>query len=482
LSTAKAWHQARLRLDYTGLNELAKWLGRPVKSLIWQYDTDPFYAESPARLAWAQWFADLWERFGFQHGVHLRRIHYRLVSQDEPILDANGRPYVNHINCWSDLKSASRDARYLDLVPIDAFIDQRADEAVIYLVNSEQHAELSIDEVNEANPPSLLRVSGFLPEPPEYQFTPAKVDQRYHVEIWAEKTTVSDILVPLAQEFGLNLVMGAGDLSLTHCHQFIERVVASGRPARILYVSDFDPAGRNMPIPVARKIDFLIRRRRLELDIQLRPVALTHEQCVEHQLPRTPLKDTAHGKDRFEERFGTGATELDALEALHPGLLESILREEIERYHDTGLDDAVEEVADEFMERLERTREEILDRYDAELEAARGERHALADQCNAELDPIIEKYEAKFTENADSYNAILGTVATGMGREAPHLDEIEWPEPTEGDEDDNPLFDSTRDYVEQMDRLNEYQERPTEWKIRSDAGIAKGKRRQSCME
>ncbi len=470
---------SRLRLDYERLNALAKQLRRPVKSLIWQYDTDPFYADAPARRAWAEWFAEIWDQFEFQPGVHLRRIHYRLVSQEEPVLDINGNPYVNHVNCWSDLKSASRDARYLDFVPIDSFVDQRADEAVVHLDGSGSDTDLSVDEVSEASAPSFMRVHSWMPDPPDYSFSPADISQHYHVEIWSEKTTIADILVPLAQEFSLNVVMGAGDLSLTHCHQFIERVIASERPARLLYVSDFDPAGRNMPIMAARKIDFMIRRRGLDLDIQLRPVVLTHDQCVEHRLPRTPLKATAHGKDRFEERFGEGATELDALEALHPGLLNSILREEIERYYDADLDDAVEEVADEFTKRLDRVRGDILGRYDTELEAAREVRRTLAEQCNAEIGPIIEKYESRFTENADRYNAILGTIATELKEEAPDLDEIDWPEPKDGDEDDDPLFDSTRDYVDQMDRLNEYQERPTEKKIRSDAGVTRGPRRRT---
>jgi hypothetical protein len=44
----------------------------------------------------------------------------------------------------------------------------------------------------------------------------------------------------------------------------------------------------------------------------------------------------------------------------------------------------------------------------------------------------------------------------------PDLDEVDWPIPDEGDEDLDPLFDSTRDYVEQMDRYKEHQDKPTE--------------------
>ena len=44
------------------------------------------------------------------------------------------------------------------------------------------------------------------------------------------------------------------------------------------------------------------------------------------------------------------------------------------------------------------------------------------------------------------------------------MSEIEWPEPKEGDEDPNPLFDSRRDYVEQIDVYKAFQGKPTERK------------------
>src|SRR6266436_9708224 len=100
-----------------------------------------------------------------------------------------------------------------------------------------------------------------------------------------------------------------------------------------------------MPVGVARKLEFFNYTRNLGLDITLIPVALTHEQCVEYRLPRIPIKDTVRGKARFEERFGEGQTELDALEALRPGELRRILIGHIERYYDHTVDTRVREAA-----------------------------------------------------------------------------------------------------------------------------------------
>src|SRR5687768_969169 len=65
---------------------------------------DPFYAGSPAQERHAQWFAAVWERFGYTGGMHLRRMHYQLVSQHDPRKD-DGLPYENTEGCWDYLNA-----------------------------------------------------------------------------------------------------------------------------------------------------------------------------------------------------------------------------------------------------------------------------------------------------------------------------------------------------------------------------------------
>jgi hypothetical protein len=313
-------------------------------------------------------------------------------------------------------------------------------------------------------------LSSELPAAPDYEFTPREVDQRYHIEIWAEKSTINDILQPLGREYGVNVWGGMGDVSLTRCWDLIQRARESGRPVRILYVSDFDPQGFGMPIGAARKIEFLNQQHGLDLDIQLRPVALTHDQTIQYRLPRTPVKDTTLLKGEFEDRFGEGATELDALEALHPGELRRILIEEIERYYDEDLDTQVEEVTGGVRDDLETTRDNVVSDHEDESDAIQAEYEAVIQEINAELDAVRERHGAQFGAVAARFNQLQDTIATDLRSEAPDLDETEWPEPAEGDEDDDPLFDSTRDYVEQIDRYKEHQDRPTCRKERRDKG------------
>ena len=101
-------------LDYEGIKALSKETKRNITDLlVLAAQNDPFYADVPGRRQYAEWFAALWEEYGFGDGTHIRRIHYRLVSQPTPIRMPDGKPYENTKNCATKLIDAARDARYL---------------------------------------------------------------------------------------------------------------------------------------------------------------------------------------------------------------------------------------------------------------------------------------------------------------------------------------------------------------------------------
>jgi hypothetical protein len=427
-----------MTLDHAGLLALSKELKRPLYTLE-VTQRDPFTAGSPARQRDAEWFAELWQRFDIQPGAHLRRIHYRLLSSTVTMPD--GSPYLNLDRpCFEKLITAALDARYLGLVPADDLVDRRNDEPVIYLPNDASDAGLTI-----AGGLIQSTLSGFYI--PALELIKPTILQRYHIEIWCEKTTMNDVLLPLCERYGINLITGSEEQSLTACVNVIKRALASGRPLRILYVSDFDPAGASMPVASARKIEHLLYQKELhDLDIQVRPIFLTHEQCIRYRLPRTPIKETESRAAAFEARFGEGATELDALEALHPGELERILTQEIERYYDDDLVGRIEEVAADVQAELDDINTKVRERYAKELRELQAERKkALA---------AIKAFEEKA-------KPLFGRIEQDLAAAAPDVDAYDWPEPDKGDEDDDPLFDSTREYLDQIDRYKEHQGKPT---------------------
>jgi len=100
-----------------------------------------------------------------------------------------------------------------------------------------------------------------------------------------------------------------------------------------------------MPVSVARKVEFFITDQELDLDVRLQPIALTLPQVKGYRLPRTPIKPSERRKanpstgsgHRFENRFGRGAVELDALEAVYPDKLAEITESAILDYYHEDL-------------------------------------------------------------------------------------------------------------------------------------------------
>ena len=76
----------------------------PIKDLIvLASQNDPFYAGAEGQRAMAEWFAGI---LGQTTGVHLRRIHYRLVARGD-VVRHDGVLYENNANSWDYLNNAT---------------------------------------------------------------------------------------------------------------------------------------------------------------------------------------------------------------------------------------------------------------------------------------------------------------------------------------------------------------------------------------
>jgi hypothetical protein len=454
-----------MTIDHEYIKALSKKLRRPAKTLCaLSVHNDPFYI-TPGRQRDAEWFAEWWQRLGAGKGMHLRRMHYQLVSQDPPVVMPAGdaddtryrqiaEPYVNSSKCFGFLITAAGAARYLELVPPEDFEDRRNPANAIGLVPSDDNNG-GIWTADDNGPAiTALTSDTAMPDLPTMYFTAPKISQRYHIELWCEKSTMDDILMPLKDEYRLNVITGMGEMSQTKCVEFVERAIASGRPVRILYIADFDPAGIAMCVNVARKVEFRLHQiGKLDLDIQVRPIALTQEQCEEYELPRIPNSEDDRRTKGFEQRFGNGRTELDALEALRPGALREIIVGEIERYYDTGLQSEVDEAAREIEQLVDDANEEAHDEHSDDIE-----------RLEESWRELTEEHNRRIQEWQESARPVWDAIAASLAGKEPYLEEWEWPRPDNGDEDEDPLFDSSRDYVAQVDRYKAYVRKPTKRK------------------
>ncbi len=441
---------------YDQICRLAKLAGQPIPRLLaLARQNDPFFVGSRAQRAQARWFAGLWRDCGFSTGVHLRRVHYRILSIDG-IRRHDGSPYENTDTCWNYLCQAAKYARYLSLVATDAFIDQRNPDPVIYAAGREApEPDWWIPAEDNWTLPKIaadlsvqLRLQ--LPWPVVRGYGYSDADQPYHVEVWVEKSTMDDVLVPLCGELGVNLVTSVGFQSITSVCSLLRRVVEYGKPARVLYISDFDPAGDKMPAAVARQAEYWLPEYVPDAEIKLTPLALTREQVTGYRLPRIPVKSSDKRKANFERRYGRGAVELDALEALFPGVLAQLVRDSVAPYRDATLPLRLRATEQEAKTAAGNAWRAETGGTQAELDAIAREARLIAQRYEG----VLEQLDAELQRELAPLHARLGALRESLRVTAQGFEMAlpERPQPQRAKtNDDGWLFDSQRDYLTQLD-------------------------------
>jgi hypothetical protein len=454
---------------YEELKDLAEDLSVPVTYLLaLSRSADPFFCGMPSQRRDAEWFAGLWKRFKFPDGVHLRRIHYVVASQESPVRMADGTRYQNTQECWAKLSEASKYARHLGLVDVAAFTDARNPAPYIFAdydrpfdysdepgwgVDVGDEPDWRWPEIQASFPALALALPAIDVSGYSYHAS----DQPFHLELWIEKSTMNDVLMPVCRRLGINLVTGVGFQSITGVVRMLKRVgqLPDGKASRIWYVSDYDPAGDQMPVAVARQIEFYGERFAPGKDIKLTPLALTRQQIVRLNLPRIPIKEHDRRKGEFEDRRGEGAVELDAMEALHPGELARLVREAAEPYRDDTLEDRLQEAEDEAGEAAEDACKAATAPQRAELDEVREKVQEIAASYRERLDDLNAQLQADLAPLRERagvvWQALQETVA-GLQIDLPSRPD---PETDPPDEDDW-LYDSGREYVEQIESYQQY--------------------------
>jgi hypothetical protein len=398
---------------------------------------DPFDISSnptTAQTSWAEWFKEI--TTDVNPPYHIRRIHYRTLGKLKP----DGNRYENTDNDGALLGKASEYARYLGLIPFDAIVDHKNEGQVVQVV-------YELDEIS-----TYLKVGArdlTIPtiDDPEDVIDDggdaiisygAAIRQPYHMEIFIEKSTMNDILIPIAKEYGTGLMVAGGQFSVTNIADLYKRIRGLDKPIRIFYLRDFDPAGQTMAKAVARKIEWFVRKQQPKIDLKLFDVALTHRQCLEYKLPRSPMDRKEVYKGRFEVKFGEGATELDALEALRPGALADIVKEALRPYFDEDLAEDIRDLEESEQDRFEGFREGVI---------------ADIVNCNrGRLEPLIAKYNDAVTKANEVWWEIERTISSveDGSFEPEYLEESS----VEVEEEMESVVDTTLSFEEQMERYN----------------------------
>lgn len=313
---------------------------------------DPYTEWGTTQERRAQWVAALFAKWYSDRKTHLRGFHYLLISQPEP-KNAEGELYENTESAWNYLLSSVLWARYMGIGDWSNLIDKKHPDPIDYA------DDVPESEAGELHPSTLTAeqivddvIEKIVDSAPRYQ---TGGYQRYTLIIFCEKNSMNDILEPICREVRAILQPLVGEASLEKVTALVRTARYLEKPIRVFYISDFDPSGKQMPVSVARKFEFYCREQ--GLDCKLSPIALTYEQVLKYRLPGIPTKTTDTRRAGFINAYGDRATELDALDALHPGELEKIVREALEPYVDadsihtirgenTRLRDMAQEIAD----------------------------------------------------------------------------------------------------------------------------------------
>jgi hypothetical protein len=374
---------------------------------------DAYRLDTPAHHIEARWIALQIDRtFQPDQRIHLRGLHYALVAQGN-VKKPNRKIYRNTVADDAWLAIAMKAARWLGYVEFERISDNRNSDPVVFRQNMpigpysgkpSAGAFWSGEWGFELGTLHVIR-----PRPTLDNF---KQSQPYALTIFGEKSSLEDVLRPIAESYQADLYLGAGEISDTLLYRMAKDGAEDGRPMVVVTICDFDPAGHQMPISIGRKLQALRDLSFADLQFEVVPLAMTVEQVRELDLPSTPLKETERRADRWREEFGCEQTEIDALATLRPEALRRIVEEGLAPYYDATLDRRIHAAELDWKSRAQR----IIDAH-------------IDPEAMAEIQHEVEAIEAEATERVEAIKTeIAEQVADANDRLEAMVDGIELPE------------------------------------------------------
>jgi hypothetical protein len=405
---------------------------------------DPYRLDTPAHHRDSEWIV---ERIAIRdtakgdpgglHKFHLRGLHYSIVKAGD-VIKPNGKVYENTYNDWDWLKTTLKGARWLGYVPFDRITDRRNPDPVIHRFRSESREPIALQSSSSVGGLQVYEPAVTYVSEPHANLFGFGAEQPYALAIFGEKSSLEEVLLPIAQRYDADLYLSSGDASDTHVHQIAKDAHEDGRPLVVFTFSDFDPQGYWMPACIARKLQAHKNMLYKELSFKVITVSVTKEQVSSLGVKSTPLKESECRKDRWRAEFGVDQTEIDALVEDHPEALEQIAIDAIKPYFDDTLADRVRTAEQawksEAEARLIATDPELAADAESEADDAASTFNEAMDEFKAEIDRINE-------ELLDSYERV----------ELPPIPPV--PEPELNDDENESLVDFDDDWLEATKKL-----------------------------
>ena len=205
-------------------------------------NSDPYLANKPLNHELGQWLAtQAATLLRPDQRIHLRGLHYLMVSVG-CVIKPDGRLYENTETDWTWLNgNVAGPARWLGYVPFNKIVDEKNEPARIYDVVDDEGT------VVRFTPKRVMVGSGLGVDVPQSDsvFPSVWFDdggtprQPFRIVMVGEKTSLTDVLEPIARRHAAELLMPSGDLSNSLLYEMAWRAVRDDRPLVLLYLPRF---------------------------------------------------------------------------------------------------------------------------------------------------------------------------------------------------------------------------------------------------
>jgi hypothetical protein len=173
--------------------------------------------------------------------------------------------------------------------------------------------------------PTFANRAEFIREMARYYRADLWKQSDYYCEVWVESRSIAGVIESVCKDLAVSLYPAGGFTSITLAYQAAEHVNRKTydgefvKPAVILFIGDYDPAGILIDVSVEREL-----RKHLDDDVELefKRIAITEEQISYYDLPTKPRKESDRRSLHIKETVET--------EAMPAGILRELLRNEIE--------------------------------------------------------------------------------------------------------------------------------------------------------
>jgi hypothetical protein len=147
------------------------------------------------------------------------------------------------------------------------------------------------------------------------------IDQPIHIEVWTEKDSLSPLVEPICQEFGMHYAPMRGFDSESFCSETAEELKKVQKPIRIYYLGDYDPSGWWAAKTIEEDLYTF------GVDAEVYHLAVLPEQIQQWRLsPRRASTSDSRYRAFVRELGSDLAVEV---EAIRPDIIDTLVREAI---------------------------------------------------------------------------------------------------------------------------------------------------------